>query len=110
MTQQHHATCEIKGATSPEYLEILTPEAQDFLAALATKFEGKRQECLAYRVEMQKSIEQGNDLDFPPETAEIRSVYPLRRSRPPCGDHRTGRPENGDQRPEFRRQRFHGRL
>ena len=72
MTQQHHATCEIKGATSPEYLEILTPEAQDFLAALATKFEGKRQECLAYRVEMQKSIEQGNDLDFPPETAEIR--------------------------------------
>ncbi|HIB68889.1 MAG TPA: malate synthase A [Phycisphaerales bacterium] len=72
MTQQHHATCEIKGATSPEYLEILTAQAQEFLAALATKFEGKRQECLAHRVDMQKSIEQGNDLDFPPETAEIR--------------------------------------
>ena len=38
MTQQHHATCEIKGATSPEYLEILTAQAQEFLAALATKF------------------------------------------------------------------------
>lgn len=73
MTQQQHATCSIKGATSPEFMEILTPQAQEFLVALSQNFESKRQECLKNRVAMQAGIERGEDLDFPAETEEIRS-------------------------------------
>ena len=73
MTQQQSASCEIVGATSQEFLEILTPEAQSFLVALANNFESRRQQCLENRVALQKGIEEGKDLDFLPETAEIRS-------------------------------------
>ena len=44
---------EILGAVTPAYSEILTPEAMRFLANLARKFEGTRQERLAARVTRQ---------------------------------------------------------
>lgn len=72
MAQQQQTLHEIKGSTSREFLEILTPDAIAFLVSLSQNFEQRRQQCLAHRVEMQKSIEEGTDLVFPAETAQIR--------------------------------------
>ena len=73
MAQPQSTSVQIKGSGDPAFMEILTAEAQDFLTQLSRKFEPARQECLAARVAVQQSIEQGLDLDFPAETAELRS-------------------------------------
>jgi malate synthase len=52
---------------------VLTPEAQDFLRKLATKFEPRRQELLARRKQVQQEIDRGKLPDFLPETAAIRT-------------------------------------
>lgn len=62
----------IRGTVEPAYLEILTPEATEFLTQLAREFEATRQERLRDRVSMQKSLEAGRDLDFLAETIQIR--------------------------------------
>jgi malate synthase len=64
---------EILGAVTPAYSEILTPEAMRFLANLARRFEGTRQERLAARVKRQAEIDAGAMPDFPAETAEVRA-------------------------------------
>jgi malate synthase len=64
---------ELLGAVTPAYSEILTPEAMRFLANLARRFEGTRQERLAARVKRQAEIDAGVLPDFPAETAEIRA-------------------------------------
>src|SRR5579859_2471741 len=64
---------ELLGAVTPAYSEILTPEAMRFLAGLARRFEGTRQERLAARVTRQAEIDAGAMPDFPAETAEIRA-------------------------------------
>src|SRR5579864_7984980 len=64
---------ELLGAVTPAYSEILTPEAMRFLADLARRFEGARQERLAARVTRQAEIDAGALPDFPAETAEIRA-------------------------------------
>jgi len=51
---------------------VLTPEAQNFLRKLATKFETRRQELLARRKVVQQEIDKGTMPDFRPETAAIR--------------------------------------
>jgi len=51
---------------------ILTKDAKDFVARLATEFEGRRQELLARRVVRQAEIDAGKFPDFLPETAAIR--------------------------------------
>ena len=51
--------------------EILTPEAREFLSALAHNFEKRRQELLSRREMRQKQIDAGELPDFLPE-AEIR--------------------------------------
>ncbi|MBX7224958.1 MAG: malate synthase A [Chitinophagales bacterium] len=63
---------EIKGAFSPEFASIITPEALDFAVHLQRKFNNTRKERLQARVERQKSLDQGNLPDFFPETKEIR--------------------------------------
>ncbi len=63
---------EITAPISSAFAEILTPEAVAFVVDLAREFEGKRQELLARRVEVQKGIDQGNFPDFLPETKHIR--------------------------------------
>jgi malate synthase len=52
--------------------EILTPDAQAFLAKLAGQFEARRQELLARRRTVQQEINKGKFPDFLSETAEIR--------------------------------------
>ena len=58
---------------SPGYAEILTPEACRFLAGLLEKFESRRKELLARRVDRQREIDAGRLPDFLPETAAIRA-------------------------------------
>jgi malate synthase len=52
---------------------ILTPQALQLVADLAHKFDARRQELLARRVERQKDIDQGKYPDFLPETASVRA-------------------------------------
>ncbi len=53
--------------------QILTPEALQFVAALAAEFEERRQELLARRRVRQADIDAGRFPDFLPETAGIRA-------------------------------------
>jgi malate synthase len=64
---------EVKALVTPEFAEIVTPEALDFVAALARTFEGRRQELLQKRVQRQVEIDAGKLPDFLPETEHIRS-------------------------------------
>jgi malate synthase len=63
---------EITGAYSPEFAEILTPEAIAFVAALSRQFEERRQELLKRRQERQAEIDAGKMPDFLPDTVHIR--------------------------------------
>ncbi|MDQ0189217.1 malate synthase A [Alicyclobacillus cycloheptanicus] len=64
---------EILGAYKPEFAEILTPEALQFVAELAREFTPRRDELLKRREERQAEIDAGKLPDFLPETAEIRA-------------------------------------
>jgi malate synthase len=72
---------EIKATVTPEYAEILTPEALEFVYQLHKKFNAGRKELLQLRIERQKSIDAGKLPDFLPETKHIResewTVAPL---------------------------------
>ena len=65
---------QITGHTTPNQATILTPEAIDFLAALHRKFDHRRKELLAARLDRQKRVQSGELPDFLPETAHIRST------------------------------------
>ncbi|HET7305958.1 MAG TPA: malate synthase A, partial [Segeticoccus sp.] len=52
--------------------EILTPEALELLADLHRTFESRRQELLRAREERYQRLTQGEMLDFPDETREVR--------------------------------------
>jgi malate synthase len=62
----------IAGAMAPGFDEILDPDALAFVAELHRRFGATRQELLAARVERQRRIDAGVDLDFLPETAAVR--------------------------------------
>ena len=65
---------EIRGEMTPEFAEILTPEALAFIAGLQRAFNGRRLALLQRRAERQKEIDAGQMPDFLPETAEIRAA------------------------------------
>src|SRR5512140_817515 len=62
----------ISGPVTPEFSQILTPEALAFVAKLHRQFEARRQELLAARALRQKEFDAGKMPDFLPETAGIR--------------------------------------
>ncbi len=64
---------EIRGPVTPEFAEILTPEALAFVARLAREFDSRRRELLQKRVEQQAKLDAGQQFDFLPETASIRA-------------------------------------
>ena len=64
----------IEVPVSPEYAEILTPEAIAFVVALHLKFNTRRLELLARRADRQVRIDAGERPDFLPETAAIRAA------------------------------------
>ena len=59
-------------STTLEGADILTPEAQEFLAALHRRFNGRRLELLEARKVRQAEIDNGKLPDFLPETRQIR--------------------------------------
>ncbi len=63
----------VLGSITPQYAEILTPEAMAFLAAIARQFEPRRRQLIAARAHRQKEFDAGKLPDFLPETAHIRS-------------------------------------
>jgi malate synthase len=63
---------EISGRITPEYAEILTPEAVAFAAALQRRFGGRRVELLALRAVRQRDFDAGRLPDFLPETRAVR--------------------------------------
>jgi malate synthase len=63
----------IHGAITPEFAEILTPEAIDFVALLARAFEPQREELLLKRVQRQAELDAGKMPNFLAETESIRN-------------------------------------
>lgn len=74
MTEQNYGKgIEILGDMRPEYEQILTPDATEFLAQLARKFTAKRDDLLQKREERQQAIDAGQLPDFLAETESIRN-------------------------------------
>jgi malate synthase len=63
---------EIKGRITPEYAEILTPEAVALAAKLQRAFGARRAELLGKRAARQAELDAGKLPDFLPETRAIR--------------------------------------
>ncbi|MCX7960182.1 MAG: malate synthase A [Burkholderiales bacterium] len=57
---------------TPEYAQILTPQAMAFVAALHRRFEPRRRELLAAREARQREFDAGKLPDFLPQTRQIR--------------------------------------
>ena len=64
---------EIKDEVPPQYTEILTAGAVEFLLELSRRFEATRVRLLAARTAVQNSLNAGALPDFPAETASIRA-------------------------------------
>ncbi|MCB0163065.1 MAG: malate synthase A [Anaerolineae bacterium] len=64
---------QILGQVTPEYAEILTPDALALVAKLHRNFNSRRAELLARRAARQADIDAGILPDFLPETADIRN-------------------------------------
>jgi malate synthase len=63
---------EVLGRMSPEFKQILTPEALAFIAKLERQFGPRRKALLAARAARQKEFDAGKLPDFLPETKNIR--------------------------------------
>jgi malate synthase len=64
----------VTAPVTPEFAEILSPEAMNFVATLSRAFEGRREELLQRREQRQAEIDAGKLPDFLPETADIRAA------------------------------------
>lgn len=73
MSQNYPEGVQISGNVTPEFAEILTPEALEFVVKLQRKFNKTRLDLLQKRVERQKEIDAGKLPDFLPETEHIRN-------------------------------------
>ncbi len=62
----------VRGPMAAGYETILTPDALSFFAALQRKYNGRRKELLAARMERQKKFDAGELPDFLPETQSVR--------------------------------------
>ena len=63
----------ITGVITPEFAEILTPEAVNFVATLSRAFSERRETLLQMRTRRQADIDAGKMPDFLPETEHIRN-------------------------------------
>src|SRR5438876_10263062 len=66
------AGVDIRGPVTPEFAEILTPDAMNLVATLVRAFADRREELLQRRVQRQAEIDAGKMPDFLPETEGIR--------------------------------------
>ena len=65
---------EVTGRITPEYVEILTPDAVAFAARLQRTFGGRRDELLSLRADRQKIFDAGKLPDFLDQTRTIRDA------------------------------------
>jgi malate synthase len=65
---------EMAGRVTPEYAEILTPEAVAFAARLQRAFGGRRTELLTRRAARQRDLDAGRIPGFLPETGAVRDA------------------------------------
>jgi malate synthase len=65
---------EVRGERTPEFDEILTPEALAFVAKLERAFGSRRLQCLQKRLDRQVALDRGEELDFLPETKHVREA------------------------------------
>jgi malate synthase len=65
---------EISAPITPEYAEILTPDAMAFVARLQRAFGGRRAELLERRAARQREFDAGKLPDFLPETRAVREA------------------------------------
>ncbi|HVC11604.1 MAG TPA: malate synthase A, partial [Burkholderiales bacterium] len=72
MSSAFPAGVRITGTITPEFSQILTPEAVAFVAKLQRTFEARRQELLARRAARQKEFDAGKLPDFLAETRQVR--------------------------------------
>jgi malate synthase len=64
---------ELAGPSEPEFDEVLTPDALEFVAVLAREFEPRRQKLLAARARRRQRLVAGEDtLHFLEQTADVR--------------------------------------
>ena len=88
---------------SADYASILTPEAIDFIAGLARKFEPVRERLLERRAQRQTELD-ARQTGFSGRDAAVRetdwTIAPAacRAAGPARGNHRTGRAQDADQR------------
>jgi malate synthase len=64
----------ITGSFKPEYADVLTADALEFLAKLHRRFDPRRLELLERRAQRQKELDAGKLPDFLPETLPIRQA------------------------------------
>ena len=64
---------QISAAVSPEFAAVLTPQALEFVAGLHRTFAARRLELLAAREARQARLEAGEQLEFLPQTASVRT-------------------------------------
>src|SRR4051812_941311 len=74
LSSQIPAGVEVSGEISPEFREILTPEALALVAALHRQFNDRRLEALQRRVARQAVFDAGKMPDFLPDTKHIREA------------------------------------
>lgn len=72
MRRSSTAGLQIEASVSPDYAEILTPDALRFVEKLAREFAPERADLLERRERRQKRISAGEMPDFLPETEHIR--------------------------------------
>src|SRR5690242_7727448 len=73
-TPQYGPGIEVSGRVTPEYAEILTPEAVAFAARLQRAFGSRRRELLARRAARQKDFDAGKLPDFLPGSRALREA------------------------------------
>lgn len=65
---------EVLGSVTPEFADVLTPEALRFVAQLVRRFSPRREELLQRRSQRQAQLDAGVPPDFLPETEPIRKL------------------------------------
>jgi malate synthase len=73
MTNLPHGV-QITAEVTPEFAQILTPEALELVAKLSRAFDTRRQQLLSARAERARKLDGGERPDFLKETAAIRSA------------------------------------
>lgn len=73
-SEEHHVgtNVTIRGRLTPEFSEILTPQAIDFVSRLHREFNARRLTLLDRRKHRQTAIDNGQMPDFLKETADVR--------------------------------------